>query len=468
MTPANPWCDRYPPLLQDGEIARRCIVPADPIDDLRKLPPHAAAAMLSKAIDRIFVPTVQCVAILKKFVEISWAHAMTRYPDARQFLSGCYQPEIPASLGRTMCLTGPAGVGKSKIIAAFERVLPAESVVEVGMGHSPFPLVSTWSFNIRASAGASQLLMPYAIHQNVSGKRSAGAVEHLARLVRRNAYQSGVGLITADEFQFVTHSESANTRATQYLLLLAYLGLPFVFVANYSLGHRVMKRPQEDRQRLLSEPMVLLPDPADSPDWRLALTECFRIAPNVFDIDPDKEAETIHRYTGGLMRMLRELLVIAYRVACQNGDKSVKPAHLKQAYCSLEYGINRQDVEVMTEQLISGRPGNRLDLWCPFELPAGYAAQVRQQALQERATRAAREMVLSSLTPNERRGYARVTKQKQESREQQVHPKVTRLADRHKKQTAQTLLDASRRFKEKHLRQSDRTTSRESGSESDM
>ncbi len=55
---------------------------------------------------------------------------------------------------------------------------------------------------------------------------------------------------------------------TDILLTLARIGLPMIYLANYSLLHKLMGRNQEDTQRLLIQPRVMQPDDPAGPDWR--------------------------------------------------------------------------------------------------------------------------------------------------------------------------------------------------------
>ena len=65
--------------------------------------------------------------------------------------------------------------------------------------------------------------------------------------------------VTVDEFQFVSQGSQANSKATALLLQLLGIGPRLVYVANYSLGHKLKRRNQEDKQteaRFSVKPMV--------------------------------------------------------------------------------------------------------------------------------------------------------------------------------------------------------------------
>jgi len=106
--------------------------------------------------------------------------------------------------------------------------------------------------------------------------------ENLANGCARWIYRRGCCLIAIDELQFLTQSEQANVLVCQVLLAVTYVGVPMVFISNYSLCHRLLKRPPEAIQRLLTRPLILVPDLPDSDDWRNLLAEYQKAVPNLF------------------------------------------------------------------------------------------------------------------------------------------------------------------------------------------
>jgi hypothetical protein len=54
------------------------------------------------------------------------------------------------------------------------------------------------------------------------------------------------------------------SKVTDILLTMAAIGPPMIFVSNYSLVHKLLRRNNEDKQRLLSESRIMLSDEPES------------------------------------------------------------------------------------------------------------------------------------------------------------------------------------------------------------
>lgn len=66
----------------------------------------------------------------------------------------------------------------------------------------------------------------------------------------------GISLAVLEEMQHLTPGKGVAL-TTDILLTMSGLSLPMVDVANFSLGHKLLKRNQEDIQRLIAEPRVM-------------------------------------------------------------------------------------------------------------------------------------------------------------------------------------------------------------------
>lgn len=435
----NPWVDRLLPLLDREEIRRRARVAARPVAGLRGMPVDVACQRFQAALSQIFVPTERCCEILLRFVEIAIEHCQTFYPSRQAFLGACYAPTLPVRPPLLpICLTGPAGVGKSALIHALRRILPADSSIRLGPGGDEFRLVASWNINVQARKRLSEMLLPFMTEL----QEDSCSIE----AYQRHAFQTGVALLTADEFQSLTQSAGANTLVAQRLLQLSYLQLPFIYIANYSLGHRLLRRPQEDRQRLLANPIVLDADAPNSADAR-ELVHQYKIACHEYlDIDPDHDTEMLHRYSAGLKRLSRCLLTIAYRLAREDGRHTATPSDIEKAYHSTAYTANRRDVDLMNQQWITGRAA-RLDLWCPFDLPPSSTKQFADHAKALRAQVTAKEMLKSSMTAEERKAYDMLNASKNKNSMSAQDAEVIDLA-RREGITASELLKNARAFRD--------------------
>lgn len=435
---ANPWVNRFLPLLDRDEIRRRTRVAAQPVTGLRDLPMEVACQRVDEALSRIFVPTQRCCEILQHFVETAVSHCLGRYPSRKAFLAGCYEGQLPDCSMPPICLTGPAGSGKSKLIHALRRILPPDSSIRLNPGDHEFRLVASWNVSIRARSGIPELL------ESLLPEARSGYYSH--EMTQRNAFQSGVALLTADEFQFLTQSANANALVTQRLLELWGLQLPLIYIANYSLCHRLMRRPQEDVQRLLANPIVLEPEAPDSVDWHDLVREYKAACHEYLDIDPETDGDILHRYSAGLKRLSARLLVIAYRLVRKDGRHTITLRDIEKAYQSSQYTVNRRDVELMMNQWITGREA-RPDLWCPFGQPASSTQKLADHAKAMRNRVTAEKILKSSMTAEEREAYGILNASKDKKSARAQGAEVIELA-RRKGITAGELLENARTFQD--------------------
>lgn len=403
---ASPWIERFAPLLERKEIRRRAHLPGLPLPGLNDMPTEVACVQLRAALERVFVPTAQCIDVLLRFVELAMGHCALLYPSARQYLEARYMLNLPSATIRPVCLTGLAGVGKSHILQALRRVFPPDTNISLP-SHPRIPLVGHWGINVRNNTTLSAMVLPL-LKADPSHNNPRVRNADLITVARREAFQNGVSLLTADEFQFATQSHAANARVTQLLLSLTYLNVPIVYAANFSLCHRLMRRPQEDRQRLLADPIVLEPEPPNGADWQDVLKEYKNIAPDALRFDPIADGELLHQYTAGVRRLVPNLLEIAYRRSRLRGGQSIGRTDIEGSYLSPDYTANRRDVELIHQQTITGRRA-REDLWCPIDLPPARQADHAAQLVRTRSELVASKMVQSSMTDEEREAFRVLT-----------------------------------------------------------
>jgi hypothetical protein len=177
----------------------------------------------------------------------------------------------------------------------------------------------------------------------------------------------------SDELQFSTRSREANALLAKLIAFLAAFGIPVVYFCNYSAGHRLKMRPQEDRTRLLHDPIIILPDPPDEPSYVELLGDYLVVFDGMLDIVPARDALEFHAMTFGLKRSAKRLLVTGYRIARERTGKKagkvrVGMTDLRQAYMSLSYEDDRKTIEAC-QALLVGIDSKREDLVCPFDLP---------------------------------------------------------------------------------------------------
>lgn len=369
MTGGNLWVDRFRGLDDLNVIRKRTLIAAEPNQALMTGPPALAAVLLDAELARIFYPTDKACQIILEHVQRAMAFAQTRYPSLTSFLSFADPDHPPAGAESFWCLTGPAGVGKSAVMAALERLMPDPRVARVTPEYPKQPVVSMRRLVVKAKSSEANLMRDLGNKAVLEGHQRMGRSD-LLKHTRQWLLTTGVCALACDELQFVTQSAQANTKVAQLLLAMSYLMVPSTYVANYSLVNRLKGRPQEEQQRLLAHPVLLLPDHPESRCWMNVLSTCLAAAPDAFDLDPETHGRDLHCYTAGLKRNLRRLLVLAFQLARSRGGTSkVSIADVRTAYRSSAFSVLRTDVEasiaVLTGDSFTRR--TRSDLVCPIE-----------------------------------------------------------------------------------------------------
>jgi energy-coupling factor transporter ATP-binding protein EcfA2 len=397
---ANPWADRFIGLTDKKEVQMRVAVRPRPFSDYQKFPPRQAREELKARLNEVYFPSMQCVEIITEWVELALEHCQRHYHDSSGFLATVYGEDMSfPELRPPICLTGLAGTGKSKLLKAFGRLMPPDTTFEASDG-TTFRRESHRIITVHAKNSAADILA-----ELIGQDRSAGTLSGIAR---RRAYRDGWAFLGFDEFQFLTQSEKANTRLTQLLMLISYIGIPCVYASNFSMLYKLMRRSQEDRQRLLVNMRELAPEHPDSDDWSGLLEWHKSIAPDVFEFDAKADAAAIHQLTAGINRAESRLLELAFVDAMKNG-RAVGLRELEIAYKSADYAVYRADVELLAKLPFStSLQKKHKDLWCPITItPALSSYEVFSAKRQERVGAAAVE---ASLTAAERNAYKEIKK----------------------------------------------------------
>lgn len=335
----------------------------------------AQSQVLANAIKAIFLPDPQIRSVLRELISLGAGHAEAHFETDEQYLKALYSKQYwGSSTQSAICLTGLAGVGKTEILAALHRLLFTEGHYDVP-GHRGLPLEAIWSMTLARGAGVNQILRefvsPHARHlpdaaQGAEVSEKDMKIPALMELARRMSWRGGVCLATIDEFQRITSSSNANAKATAVLMQLLGIGPLLVFCANFSLVAKLKRRDQQERQRLLSSPIVVHPPAVDDASWLAYLTAIKSVAPEVFVFDPIHDGEQIHHYTFGLKRLVVDLITISFVLAKSKSSRGVVGGQeLLAGYQSMKYSMNREEVEILHKQAITGAL-IREDLWCPF------------------------------------------------------------------------------------------------------
>ncbi|MDH1109816.1 transposase [Pseudomonas otitidis] len=392
----------------DIEVIRRQItVRPDPVKGLANKDALVAAEILSQALEQIYLPNEFSLSFIMEMSAKSALHSQLLFSSEVNFISRFYNP--PDVEVKPVCLTGLAGVGKSQTIAALRKVLPTPIDFECDHFHGKLKLFSHWYVSARGKAGGRQLLADFV------GAAGGNAAKLLVEC-RRRANRDGISLLLLDETQHINTGQGAS-RVTEMLLTMAAIGPPMIYVSNYSLLHRLQGRNSEDKQRLLSEPRIMLPDDPDSESWRGYIAECIRVAGSCMKGSVDDFSQEIYRSTFGIKRLVVQLLKHAYIAARGAGRACLELADLSKAYQCVAYAANKDDVEELHILALRGRTSRRrLDLRCPFELPASLKSNVVAFVRNDRDTRVINKVFESSLTVGEREVM------------EEAHPAVTKAS----------------------------------------
>ena len=403
-TSHNPWATRFTPLLDRNEIIRRATLAPAPLGDLSRLPKADASKKLRAQLEAVYFPTTQCVEILYDWVVLAHQHCLDYYPDISTFKGHIHAEKSPLpEFQPPICLTGHAGAGKTELVKAFKRIQGPTFNITLDPDYQPFPLVPIWSVTVHAATRPQELL------GMLCG--ASGSMKYLVESCRRLAYRDGVSFQIEDEFQFATGSSEANALITQMLLSASYIGLPSAYVANFSLLHRLMKRPAEDRHRLLANPTILRPEAPESRDWCSTLQAQKEAAPDILKFDPVVDGPSINRYSGGDMRAEVALLDEAYCIARKtNGVVTLREIEL--AFDSTAYAAYRCDLEAIAKLDIGDGKvrKQRRDLWCPLDLSTSASGKFASRTHEERQARANDQAIRDSMTLEEQKALSELEK----------------------------------------------------------
>tara|TARA_R110000851_G_scaffold111379_1_gene234697 strand:- start:16738 stop:18087 length:1350 start_codon:yes stop_codon:yes gene_type:complete len=366
---------------------------SSPIEQVQR---HQIGPTIEALLHQLYVPTSQDLDILERFVQTGIAHYETNYPSDHSYLQTLYthQESFSPPVQTPTCLTGPAGIGKTSLLQALGRLLPPPIELEPAPNHGPVLFTSHWSIEVRQRVNANSLLQQLVLPLE---ERSARP-RNLGALAAKLAHRAGVALFLVDELQFLTQSGTANTLITKLLYELSYVGIPLVYVANYSMCKLLQKRPEQDRQRLLANPIVMLPTQPDSQDWMAYLRAIQKVLGTTLQIDVLQERGTIYYLSAGLKRLVKQLLRRAYELAWHTGRRYVTIADLHDAYNDTPYAISRQQVEAM----LSPHSKRSSEYVCPFPLPRVAAQALAQQQEERKRIKILNDIQVSALTTTER------------------------------------------------------------------
>lgn len=420
---------RFNGLTNMDYLREKITIRPEPVSELDSIEPNLAAELFGGVLKEIFVPNKFTLEFIAEVVGRAAAHSAKNFDTERRYVNRMYYPQSGEVF--PICLTGLAGVGKTETINALRRVMPGPVEIEVGHYQQPHAVYSHWYASARGKASGKQLLMNFLGHEGSTREN----VAILLHRCQQRANQNGISLAVLEEMQHVNTGQGA-AKVTDLLLTMSGLNIPMVFVSNYSLIHKLLRRNSEDRQRLLSEPRVMLPDEPDSKPWSDYISECIaasngRIRANVEDL-----AKEVYRGSFGIKRLAVQLLKLSYLEARNSNRMWIGLEDVHRAYISSSYFSHRDDVEELERQAIQKNKASRLDLRCPFGIPI--RSNVIQFARKDRDNRAAQAVFEGALTATERETHKNLKLGSDASPPSTKRPKRTSI----EKPTDESLLDA--------------------------
>lgn len=364
----NPWASRFSAFDDPASIICGARHIPQPLSGLEAVSPAVAVERLRLTLEQLFVVTPKYATVLKAIGEHAAAGSDIRYFEKGEFKGKCYEKNIDVPILPPLCIVGLAGIGKSAIFRAAARVIARDNKTHFDDSHDPVLVRGFISSTVEPGDSDRRLLVRIAEQLDINAGIS-GDICKLSVQIRKIGYRDGVAGLHLDEFQHGTLS-AANARITSLLLTARATGIPMVFACNFSLIHRLLERPQEDRDRLLTRVIVLTPETPDSEGWRLMVEGMFAVMKTYVRLDVENIAPELGRLSGCLPRNLYRLLGIAYGIAREEASSVITMKNLRDAYHSRAYASARSDVKAIGQ--ISDGAGwkatKRIDLCCPEEL----------------------------------------------------------------------------------------------------
>ncbi|PHN22819.1 transposase [Pseudomonas sp. ICMP 561] len=380
------------------KIRTKVTVKPEPVSALAHVDVMIAAEQFASTLKQVFIPNEFSLAFIRDMVGKAAVHNRQLFSSEAAYASKIFSPpDVEVS---PVCLTGLAGVGKSQTIAALRKVLPTPVELSCELYEGTVTLVSHWYASARGKASGKALLEDFVFGDDKPVGRTT--VAQLLQESRRRANRDGVCLALLEEMQH-SNTGSGAAKVTDILLTMAAIGPPMVFVCNYSLGHKLFSRNSEDKQRLLSDPRIMLPDDPGSQDWQRYVAECLRVSNSIIKVELGELAAELYRCTFGIKRLAVLLLKLAY-VECRDaGRQYLDISDITRAYRSAAYTVSAMEVEELQLLALGGRKKktNR-DLQCPFDLPVAMKTNVVNFARADRHERVIATVFDSAMTEKER------------------------------------------------------------------
>lgn len=367
----NPWMQSICSNMSSDVIKGLADLPATPIQSIDSLDTATLLKLVDEHLKKTYVATGEQCRVLEALVSVVLGHYAVNYCSEIEYHRRTQAPEdldiARATSDRSAILfTGLAGCGKSETLKALLRVLPA---TEISLTQQPMVVTSHPVLDFRLAANSAEKHLVIEAMGRLNGRKISqrNTISSIQDELSQLLFVKGVGLLTFDELQFLSKSEGSVQKAVSFLVDALKLRVPLLYCANYSLVHKLMNRPSEEKQRLLSNVIELYPERQGSADWLHIVSETRKVAPSIFDYEPEMAADDLYRWTAGLSRLLRQLMYSALQLVANEKKPRVTKAVLKQAFFSKNFTSNRNDVEDIIRIAVEPTYGKKhLDICSPF------------------------------------------------------------------------------------------------------
>lgn len=395
------------------QLIKATELPSGPVKDIERLKLVEALEALKKNMQDVFVATDQCTSIMMELLELGAAYIRRIYGEQshQQIVSRVYQPglmkENPIEIRPPIHLSGLPGVGKSALIFALERLLPAPPAIPIPGGSLiHIPIVVS-----RANGKSTQRAMLQDFARPGPMPRSLdGLIDDTVNWL----YTICAGLICADELQFLAHSK-ASINVSKTIMSIGDLRVQAVIGCNFNVLHKLVKEPAQIQARTLDRVIYLHPESPGTRDWKKILSAQCNVCDGAIESAVFDAADQLWEMSAGINRHLVSLLLLAFRKARMRGAKIAKMEDVVSAYNSGDFLTQRNQVEFLigraaglkvTRSAIS--PTQKLDLECPFPEGNRLTSDYQLAATERSQAQFDETLVIDSMTRAEKEALKKI------------------------------------------------------------
>lgn len=386
--------------------------------------PLFARAELRATLAGVYIPSGQVVSNMRTCLAMLENHARANYCDQHTYRLMINSRHWEREVVRPLCLTGLPGIGKTALCEGLMRLMDRKPVVEVGTGYAPTSFQLARHVKVTAANSIVDILKQVVFGN--SDQTGSFTFKDLTRVGARTAYRDGLLLAILDEMQLVARAENASANVVKLLLAAVDLRIPVIHTSNFINVSKIMRSGMEVTDRLMVNSLVMTPEQSNDPA-EFELREAYEAVSGGAVRNEGAVWSALNEITLRIHRTRIDLLCLAFERARNAGRSRVSLEDVLHAAQSADFAVSRASLVALSSMAISGRPVvGRKDLLCPLGVHLAFPAAAKQEL--ERFQKAAVEeiAVLSSLTPHERRGLAKIQQEQTLSTSPKPKKKVPR------------------------------------------